>query len=138
MCTKALSLPTSIIFVSPIVLLFQGTNKPIKICLLCIFLERSRGPSKKVFVLIAHRATEQEMFMQCNRTNFNLSRSFFYYYHRKLLFWTSKRKGDTSFNFQVTSEGITMMYKVKKCTDKVQSLLRWLRRQHGRLHFDLF
>ena len=49
MGTKSpLSLPW-VIFVSPIVLLFEKTNKPIKICLLHIFLENSRGPSKKVF-----------------------------------------------------------------------------------------
>ena len=55
--------------------------KPIRICLLRIFLENSRGPSKKVFFLIARAANEQEILWRAVERIFNLSRSFFHYYH---------------------------------------------------------
>ena len=112
-----------------------GTNKPIRICPLRIFLENSWGPSKKVFVLIARGANEQKILWRAVERIFNLSRSFFNYYHRALLFWT-KRKEDNffiSFNFQVTSKGIIMVYKVVKPTDEEQteSFLRCLRRENS-------
>ena len=118
MCTKALSLPLWVIFVSSIVLLFYRTNKPIKICLLRIFLENSRGPSKKVFILIARGANKQEILWRAVEQIFKSPRPFFLYYHRKLFFWTSKRKGDTSLNFHVASKRIKMVYKVIKPASK--------------------
>ena len=64
-CTKALSLPTWVIFVSPIVLLFRG-----QICLLRIFLENSRGPIKKVFDLDRTQSKRTRNIMAHGRTNF--------------------------------------------------------------------
>ena len=69
--------------------------------------------------------SEQTKKMACGRTNFQPFKVFLSLLLSKITFLDFKKERTYSFNFQVTSKGIIMVYKVVKLMDEewMESLL---------------
>ena len=81
----------------------------------------SRGPSKMVFILIAHGANKQEIIMPLGRTNFQTSKAFLSLLSQKITFWYFKKERRYIIHFQVASKR-SMVYKVIKPAGKEQKV----------------